>query len=470
MSEAELVVRAKQGDAASAAQILGAHLPYWMGAARKIISTDTRSARVGEVISDPADLVQQAAVSLLEAWGDGRGPDRNVRSYVSAIMRNSYANSLRSPRAREQLLDEDQVDSRFLVEDDLRLIDIAAETDAVRRAFSKLNQDYQKVLQRVVVEGRKPAQLVEELERPAPAISNLLARAKAALSRQLLVEYLTSGGEECEQNANALPARVHEQVGAHSRTDRGLAHVFDCERCQRNWKRFAAISGTLGVTPLLLVTGLMDGGEPAYAAADGSQPEHANAARPMGATEGSESPNLRAGSSRRMRATPNSGRVAATLASRSVFAVGAVLLGAAVVAGLGYVGRVASHQGERVVYEGSLADENSSDASFEVHLGLNDRGALRTIRADFEAKDIEDWQLEEITLSLDRGTELREASNGLVCEESASEVVCRPSATTVLGEGFVFTVNDRRPGGTFTLDLRARTSTERSSGKAEARW
>lgn len=470
MSEAELVVRAKQGDAASAAQILGAHLPYWMGAARKIISTDTRSSRVGEVISDPADLVQQAAVSLLEAWGEGRGPDRNVRSYVAAIMRNSYANSLRSPRAREQLLDEDQGDSRLLVEDDLRLIDIAAEADAVRRAFGKLNQDYQKVLQRVVVEGRKPAHLVEELGRPAPAISNLLARAKAALSRQLLVEYLTSGGEECAQNANALPARVHEQVGAHAKTDRGLAHVLDCERCQRNWKRFAAVSGTLGVTSLLLVTGLMDGGAPAYAAVGGSRPDQANTARPMGDAEGDESPNLSAGSSGRMRALPGSGGVAATLASRSVFAVGTVLLGAAVVAGLGYVGLVASHQGQRVVYEGSLADENSSDASFEVHLGLDDRGALRTIRADFEAKDIEDWQLEEITLTLDRGTEFREASNGLVCVEAVSEVVCQPSATTVLGDGLVFTVNNRRPGGTFTLDLRAHTPTERSSGRAEAHW
>ncbi|NLA65901.1 MAG: sigma-70 family RNA polymerase sigma factor [Leucobacter sp.] len=241
-----LAQSAKQGDSAAAAELIARYFDYWLRAAHGIVGS-TRAP------SDAADLVQDANLKLLELWRTGEGPDTNVRSYVTAMMRNAHLNRLRSPRSRELDVDDLGAADIPLSEDDYRRIEISREAQAVRRALAALAPDHQTVLRAVLVDGRKPADLTTELGRQAPAVSSLLLRAKHALHRSLLIEYLSTGGEQCAANAHALPKRVHEQVDAHRPHDAGLAHVLQCEDCQKNWRRFGHVSTALGVVPLVTI-------------------------------------------------------------------------------------------------------------------------------------------------------------------------------------------------------------------------
>lgn len=254
--EVDLAARARSGDRGAADELIANHLPYWIRTARAIASRE----------HDAEDLVQGAVTQLLALWGRGDGPTSNVRAYVTTIMRNTSNSFLRSPRSRWESIHEAPDKQLLYVPPEYAQIDIAHESQAVRRAMGTLSLEHREVLLAVTVNGQKPGELVENLERPAPAISNLLSRAKAALRRSLLVEYLSTGDTECKKNAPDIPTSIKLDFVEHDPSERGMRHICGCAKCKKSWRRFAAISSALGALPLLALSQFLTMSPPLLAA------------------------------------------------------------------------------------------------------------------------------------------------------------------------------------------------------------
>ncbi|MHA3685123.1 RNA polymerase sigma factor [Leucobacter sp. HY1908] len=171
----ELSRLANAGDSAAATEFLAANSTYWIAATRKLVYACHQ--RMAE------DLVQDAVLKLLELWEGGRGPARNVRAYVMVTVRHAYIDLLRSPRSRVGSLDEAEEPGLELAVAPAEIDDLY-EREQVRRTLTKLCDDHRAVLEAVLMDGLKPASLVVQLGRSAPAISNLLSRAKRAFREE----------------------------------------------------------------------------------------------------------------------------------------------------------------------------------------------------------------------------------------------------------------------------------------------
>ncbi len=451
---AELADAARGGDPQATARLFALHLPYWTAAARQIIQKDVRSHTAAGPREEPAELVQEALARLLELWRDGKGPTTNTRSYVATMMQHAYANKLRSPRTRERPLEDAEAESAFTVTDDLRWADLSGEIDAMRRALAGLSPDYRAVLVAVTAEGRKPAELTGRFGRSAPAISNMLSRAKQSLFRLMLIDYLSAGGPECAENAARLPLRVHEEPAAHGERERGMAHVRDCERCRRNWAHFAAVSSALGILPLVTVAHLAGGAAPAAAAdAPGSAAD-----TPASSATGAASA-----------MSPTAGRFAVAVGSRTALGIGIAFVALAVLALMGHV-LYGTWEGEEVTDEGQSLAASSHGAALDLALLTNHEGALQRIEVDFTVSDAENWSIDYIALTLSEGTEFVSASNGLDCAVAGAGLRCLPTERTRLGDAFVFEVRNPVPGGELSLELRGEADGDRISGSATGRW
>lgn len=461
----DLAQRANLGDERAAASFIGACLPYWMGAARDIAAPQLRD--------EAEDLVQGSIAKLLELWRRGEGPSRNTRAYVTASIRNAHATQARSPRSRSRSLDDQALEpggASVQSPDNTEFTDLTYEREAIREAIDLISPDHRAVLIATVVEGRKPGDLVEALDRPAPAVSNLIARAKQALRRALLVVYLSRGGAECSHNARELPRQVLNELDDHEDSERGIAHARSCNRCRRNWRRFAAVTTALGVLPLLTVAQLTAGAEPA--AADDTDPdagdrgEDGSQAAPsagLGAIQGG------AGSAAAVPGTV--GAFTKALATPLALAIGILFVVVALIAVLLQL-RVSAQAGEESVYTGEISGDNPHSASFVVHLGEASSGDTRTVVADFAVRDAAEWSISDLTLSLPGGSELLSNSKNLNCSASEQGVWrCLTDGVANRAGPFEFLVRSpegRR--GSFALDLLATADGDAFTGRATGTW
>lgn len=413
-------LRARQGDLGEAGALVLEQLPYLMGAAYRIDPGGSQA--------DREDMVSSAVTRLFELWRQGKGPDANPRSYLVTMMRNARTDALRAGgREREQSI-EHAAEARpadfatVLDEDRVRRAELHREAALVRKALGTLSPRHQLLLQRVVVEGRKPAQLVEELGSPAPTISAALLRAKHALRRALLAELLRDGGEECARHAASLPKRVCDELDDHAPQERGMAHARGCEECRRNWRRFAALTAALGVLPLLVVAVRID---------------------PVGVPASDGGAALRAG----LR-----GRVAELLASSAVSVAAAVLFavagGSLLVQQLQGADRggaaAAVAAAPRTVVEvdalpGAGAGDGAGldDIRHRLDASVTRSGDRASIILDFAVLDAVPWRMQELSLVLPEGAVLVGAPQGWSC---ADGVPVRCTAVTDHPESGAFEV------------------------------
>lgn len=193
---------------------------------------------------DPDDLLSDAVTTTVGKWRAGCGPTANVVAYAAQTMRNRVRDEARSPRSRVIALEGIEIAEQPRDHD----IDLHAEFAQVRRALAALPADQRLALVATVVDGRKPADLVDELRRPAPAISSLLRRAKLGLRRAILVDLIHRNAQDevCRRGAQSLPERVPTDLDdwddAGSRT---LGHVRSCTGCTAAWESFASLPFTL---------------------------------------------------------------------------------------------------------------------------------------------------------------------------------------------------------------------------------
>lgn len=437
----EDVRRARSGDTSAAGMYLRRScLPYLIGAARNIAP----SANAAE----HEDMVQDAILKLLNRWAEGEGPTSDPRQYLIAIMRNSRASALRSPRSQVQQLDDLSPDSWPASTDDdrLRQVDLHAEGAIIRAAFGRLKPAHQRVLSAVLIEGRKPAELVGGFGASAPAISNTLSRAKKALRRAVLIELLSSGDSRCTRNAKRIPENVHTEFATHAESERGLAHVQKCESCQSSWKKFGALASALGIVPLFIATGLMTDAPDAAAATTGSAPKPANADRLL--TSSSVAPRY------------------AVLAQPWVLGAGAMVLvlGAVLISGPIIAQRIAEAQTPTSTGTTAVSqriDENHPDATRNVREDYATRfdvstvnsGSTASISLDFAVLDSPEWNVVSVSFSLPQGYTL-EAPEGWACMTSPTGSSCTPTVKHPPAADFTVTSGSGRPvAGDYSLDL-----------------
>ncbi|KAM9866727.1 hypothetical protein ACIFOC_00492 [Leucobacter aridicollis] len=440
----ELARRANEGDREAGARFIADCIPYWTVRTRGIVHRRHQS--------DVEDLVQNAVIKLIELWNEGKGPVINPRSYVVVSIRNAYTDRLRSPRSRAISLDgleetgSEPVDERNVFSDELMF-----EQDAVRRAFAALNEKHRVVLHEVLVNGAKPAELAPKLRRSAPAISNLLNRAKLELRRQLLIEYLSGGGIPCAENALRVPKRVKNDPELHGEDESGIDHVLDCPECTWNWRRFAAVGSMLGVLPLLTLATFRDG-----TAFIGSSASAAFAA-PVSDRGTPASPETR-------KRRGSTGPIVMLIAGVLVAVTGAVMM----VVNL----TMPEEVDQKVLYTGIVRGDNPYGAVFDVTtrtLVSSSLSTTRIINADFDVAVADSWQLEELRLRLSGDAEWESFPADLDCAVSGSTAVCTFTGAGLPDTPFTFRAKTAAYGF-FSLDIRANAGGERFEATAGGEW
>jgi len=429
------------------------HLSYWRSSAYAI-------AQNGE---DGSDLLQQALLKLLDKMRRGETPD-DVRKYVTAIMRNTNATLHRSPAAKQQFL-EDLPETMLASDIDLSATDLTAEAETTRRALASLPQDQRDVLISVTVEGRKPRELVQVFGRPAPAISNLLARAKQALYRAVLVDYLSQGGQSCRANAQQLNPGVRVEISKHSHSERGMAHIETCEACQRNWRRFAALASVLGVTPLLIITQAVN------------QPLNETPETPQTVTESRANTSAQgfhvASVAQRLlqRVIPSTVALVVGLTvsvAASAWLVWQLMPQSSVVVPTTTGGQTASDPANQ-----TLSTTVTEEAQLNVSLQSNDDDQLEKITLQLDLPgdaQKSTWSLDEFEMRLTGGAEITSVPRGLLCTTVDQSTSCEATSEANFDASLVFGVAQNNAGGELTLRLIARNEGGKVLGEATGSW
>lgn len=261
---------------------------------RMLLTTARRLATSG---IDPDDLLADALVGLLSLWKSGTGPKEKAGAYVIRSMRNRMIDEFRSPRSRVLPL-VDTEDNLPTVMQDTRHIELDTEYRRVRTALLLLPDDQQQVLRATIIDGRKPAELEDELGRPASSIYALSLRARKGLRRAMLRVILEEDDPpaECRHAATRLPPVVTEDVDD-AADSTGMEHIRDCPRCRAAWGRFGTTATLLGVATVLLIGNIVLGPTSAEASEEPTSDAEPSAESPSAGSPsvGSSAPSVRGG-------------------------------------------------------------------------------------------------------------------------------------------------------------------------------
>lgn len=432
-----LAEAANRGDRAAAGEYLTRNLPLLSGMARRL-STDAL---------DPDDLLAEALVNLLAKWSAGTGPASGANAYVIRSMRNRVVDELRSPRSRVLPLPEDE-QLMPVQEPSTRAADLHREYSIVATALGTLPEDQRRALWATVVEGRKPADLAAELERPASAVYALSRRARVGLRRAALRVVLEEGApESCRGSAARLPETIPQTLDE-AADSAGMAHIRTCERCRAAWTRFSAMASALGVCSVLVA------GSVAVPTATALAAEPAGRVRGSERTRAGRDP-LRARTGSRARLSQGGG---ATALSLGAIAVGIVL----VVSSLISIAAASGDRNERAVGEETAPGSQAPVVELLVTSQKPVPGQA-SIQIELRGAGAES----HVSLVPSEGLSVVSAPAGWECEIEGGSAECGVVGA-VAGE---FTLSDTRPGQNGRYEVTATTSLNGRmySGFAEGR-
>ncbi|WP_019547949.1 sigma-70 family RNA polymerase sigma factor [Streptomyces sulphureus] len=234
-SDAELVARMREGDAAAYDALYRRHV----APVRRYARTCCRDADTAE------DLANEVFARTLQAVRGGKGPQSAVRAYLMTSVRHTAAAWARTSR-REQLVEDFAVfaetaeESRGGVEGatdpgaDVRAMHEAEQTLVVR-AFRSLSEHDQMVLWHTAVEGAKPQDVAPLLGKSKGATATAAHRARENLKQAYLQAHVSSartGSADCARYADRLGA--YARGGLRLRAERGLLrHLDECAECRK---------------------------------------------------------------------------------------------------------------------------------------------------------------------------------------------------------------------------------------------
>lgn len=246
VSDAALAQLAAGGDRTAAGELLARRMPMLAAMARRITLPSI----------DADDLLAEAVAHLLTKWANGGGPQDGIDAYLIRSMRNRVIDEIRSPRSKTTTIEliPEPCEPESV---DFHHVELYREFALVQAALDRLPPDQRRVLQATIVDGRKPGDLVGELDRPISAIYALLYRAKLGLQRSLLQTILEESDDiACRKCARRLPKTVTPEL-IDDPADPSARHLRECEKCSAGWKRYLLLMSCGGVACLVVVGALM---------------------------------------------------------------------------------------------------------------------------------------------------------------------------------------------------------------------
>lgn len=247
-SDAELVAEIRTGDRQAIAELFARH--------------NTDAVRVGRIINpegDAEELVTEAFARVLNQIIDGKGPTEHFRAYLHTVIRN-----LNIERIRHTRLEQPASDKLWLLdaaEADEEEVD-QVDTDRAARALRSLPQNWQDLLWKLEVQGRRPAEVAAELAIPVATVSDTAYRARKGLRLAYLNQHLPpANNPRCVWTRDRLGRYVRDGLSARASTK--LRHHLDaCVECAALHGQLSQLNQRLGATiwPIVLVGGSSLGG------------------------------------------------------------------------------------------------------------------------------------------------------------------------------------------------------------------
>lgn len=265
LSESDLLAKkANGGDRKAAGEFFRKNHVTLHSHARRIVR--------GNYLIEADDLLAESMAAVITLWAKGRGPTTNANAYIVRSMRNRMIDEFRSPRNRvDQIDDIESLLPEYIA--NTHHVDLHREYAYVLKALNSLSEQQQRVLRGIVIERRKPAELVEELGRPAAAISSLAQRSKAALRRSTLRTMLEEDAPStCRHAAKTVPDSPMFDGEVPSGQSEAAEHARLCPRCRRIWATFKSMASALGIVSLM-VAGTTSSTSTAHALKPGRAPD-----------------------------------------------------------------------------------------------------------------------------------------------------------------------------------------------------
>ena len=177
---------------------------------------------------DPAeDAVETAFVQMYQALLNGKGPDENVRAYLTASVRHEVWRSSRRRRRREETvtklhgLRDTETTAVMTAPSDVTPVGVVAE------AFASLPDRWRTILWLSEVEGRDHQEIANLYELSPNSAAALLYRAKAGLRKAIFQRYASAApSEECGPVAEQILGEGVDVAGATTRS-----HLANCAAC-----------------------------------------------------------------------------------------------------------------------------------------------------------------------------------------------------------------------------------------------
>ncbi|MFB8387549.1 sigma-70 family RNA polymerase sigma factor [Microbacterium sp. NPDC055910] len=272
LGDADLVLRARSGDASAFGELWRRHYRSGVTVARSVSSS-----------LDADDLVQEAYTRIYQSIQKGGGPTGSFRAYLFTSIRNTAAGW---GRARK----DTAVDVLDTVEDPAtteQATDEALDRGLTHQAFRSLPTRWQEVLWYSEIEGMKPAEIAPLLGLKATAVAQLTFRAREGLREAWIQAHLRSvtDGSPCQWTIERLGAYARSNLG---RRDHGKleSHLAECTRCTIVASEAKEVGSRLALVLLPLTIGTA--GAAGYLASlqGGGAPLVALAAMPSTVVEG----------------------------------------------------------------------------------------------------------------------------------------------------------------------------------------
>ncbi len=242
LSDADLVLRTRSGDADAFGELWRRHHRSGL--------TVARSVSPGP---DSDDLVQEAYARIYRSILQGGGPSGSFRAYLFTTIRNTAAAWGRARRETAfEILDtvEDPATSEQATAG-------ALDRGLTHQAFRSLPTRWQEVLWYSEIEQMKPSEIAPLLGLKPTAVAQLTFRAREGLREAWIQAHLRSApdADDCQWTIARLGAYARRNVGRRDEA-KIQAHLAECARCTIVAAEAHEVGSRLALVLLPLTIGL----------------------------------------------------------------------------------------------------------------------------------------------------------------------------------------------------------------------
>lgn len=237
-TDAELLLRSRDGDRHAFSELWRRHAPVAVAYARSL----------GSAPPDPEDVVSDAFLSILRLLRAGKGPETGFRPYLLTTVRNTRITAARRTPATTPLDDAEHPPSVIGAID----VEAMVNSTTIAEAFGSLPERWQHALWLSEVEQLPPRAIAEVLDLRPNSAAALTYRARDALRKAWIRAHLRQAPDGTDH------ARVIELLGAYAHDDLAprshqfvSAHLARCAACRAAAGEAQHLARAMTLGPLL---------------------------------------------------------------------------------------------------------------------------------------------------------------------------------------------------------------------------